>query len=527
MKRNILILGNHPIAHDLIRQYEVKGDYVTHIMKISVESIDIADYVEMCLLTNPTKVLRINEDDKAFSALRHIAQAYKKSKQSGQRLKCHLLLQSQTSLWILQTHDVFSDITSCIELYPFTLADQWAKTVFCRLPKSLRTYKPLDRVPIKPDSNKTVHLLIVGNGEMAESLALHAALIAHFPNYTRNHSLRTRITLLDTDIHTKRDAFINRYKNLFDHSYYRDVKLGESKALTNVHRPMYCDEREDFVDIEWEFVDGDIHDSVMQDKLRIWAYDHEQELTIALCLEDAERNMNEALTLPTFIRQQEVPVLVYVHQYGIFNELCATDVFQNIYPFGMEDCGYDIDLPLLQMAKRLHYFYMCSYGQKGTPTDLPLDEIEEEWNKIESFNIRYSNINGVMAIATKMRSLGHDENDWNRFYALTQDEIELLSSVEHNRWSVERLIMGFRPPTTEEREQIRSNIGEWICAVRSGGVKPKEYLKDVYKKKKIHLDLCAYRELGEDKTGQNVRVYDYDLTACIPLIANSFNEQLA
>ena len=154
-----------------------------------------------------------------------------------------------------------------------------------------------------------------------------------------------------------------------------------------------------------------------------------------------------------------------------------------------------------------------------------LDEMEKEWRKIDSFNIRYSNINNVMTIATKMRSLGHDENDWEKFYALSQEEVELISAVEHNRWSVDRLILGFRPPRNNEREEIKANIRQIICAREQGGDMPEEYLKDVYKKKKIHYDLCAYRELDVDKTGQNVRLYDYDLTACIPLIANSFKEQ--
>jgi len=81
--------------------------------------------------------------------------------------------------------------------------------------------------------------------------------------------------------------------------------------------------------------------------------------------------------------------------------------------------------------------------------------------------------------------------------------------VEHNRWSIDRLILGFRPPTREERLEIKQHIA----------------LKDDYKRRKIHYDLCSYGELDVDKTGQNVRVYDYDLTACIPLIANSYREQ--
>ena len=41
----------------------------------------------------------------------------------------------------------------------------------------------------------------------------------------------------------------------------------------------------------------------------------------------------------------------------------------------------------------------------------------------------------------------------------------------------------------------------------------------------MHFDLCSYSELGNDATGKDVRIYDYDLTACIPLIANTFKEQ--
>jgi hypothetical protein len=176
------------------------------------------------------------------------------------------------------------------------------------------------------------------------------------------------------------------------------------------------------------------------------------------------------------------------------------------------------------MAKRLHYFYTYSFGQKGTPTVMPPEEVEKEWRKVSSFSQRYSNIFNVMTIATKMRSLGHESKDWDKFFALTQQEIEILSAVEHNRWSVERLILGFRPPTDTEREEIRQNIEVFITAKKAGGQTPEQDLKDLFKKQKVLYDLCSYQELGEDRTGQNVRVYDYDLTACIPLITQSFNE---
>ena len=152
------------------------------------------------------------------------------------------------------------------------------------------------------------------------------------------------------------------------------------------------------------------------------------------------------------------------------------------------------------------------------------DEVEQEWRKLESFSFRYSNIYNVMTLATKMRILGHRDDDWEKFYALTQEEIEQLSAVEHNRWSVDRLILGFRPPTDIEREEIEKNIQQFILAKKTGGEKPDKDLKTVYKRKKVHYDLSSYRELREDKTGENVKALDYDLTACIPLIAQSYNE---
>ena len=402
------------------------------------------------------------------------------------------------------------------------MEDQWAKNVFCGLGKGA-VYPPLDREKIDTASNKTVHLVIAGFSDLGESMALHATLIAHFPNYVRNQTLRTRITIVDKAMTAKKDAFIQRYSNLFEHSYYRNIDL-KQHSMTLYHEPLYHSSREDFVDVEWEFVDGDFYDPLLQQKLQLWADNKEQLLTLALCDTDLNNNFNRAFALPKNFYQNEITVLVAIESSAMLEKVRETDGYRNLYPIGMDNCGYEIRLPLLQMAKRLNYFYTCSYGQEGTPTDMPVEKVEATWRKVQTFSMRYSNIYNVMTLATKMRSLGHEEKDWDKFYALTQEEIETLSAVEHNRWSVERLILGFRPPTDMEREEIRENIEAFITAKKTGTAAPEQDLKDIYKKKKIHYDLCSYRELREDKTGQNVQLYDYDLTACIPLIAQSFKE---
>lgn len=64
---------------------------------------------------------------------------------------------------------------------------------------------------------------------------------------------------------------------------------------------------------------------------------------------------------------------------------------------------------------------------------------------------------------------------------LSEDEIETLAEVEHNRWNVEKLFMGFRPANKEERK------------LSSQDDKRKE-LKD----RGIHPDIMPYEYLDKE-----------------------------
>lgn len=501
MNNLIQIIGTHPIREDIKAQYEARGYGI--ITADSFATLDEAvEFRELCVL--PQKGIA---DHDTLQVLETYAAHRPETPEGQSKPICHLLLHDKMTLWLLQTIELYPEIHKKFEIYAFTMEDQWAKNVFCSLGGNNAIYPPLDREKIDAVSNKTVHLVIAGLSDLGESLAIHATLVAHFPNYVRNQALRTRITIVDKDLTARKNAFIQRYVHLFDHSHYRCIDL-KQRQMTLRHEPLYHASREDFVDVEWEFVDGDFYDPIMLHKLQHWGDDKEQLLTIALCDADSQINLDRAFALPKNIYQNGITVLVSTEQAGIIEKVRETENYRCLYPIGMIDCGYDISLPLLQMAKRLNYFYTCSYGQEGTPTDMPLEDVEAAWRNIGSFSMRYSNMYNVMTVATKMRSLGHDEKDWDKFFALTQEEVATLSAVEHNRWSVDRLILGFRPPTDAERKEIREHIE----------------LKDAYKKKKVHYDLCSYRELGVDKTGKDVRLYDYDLIACIPLIAQSFKE---
>lgn len=513
--KDVIVIGKHVIAQSIVSQYEALGCHVD--VSPDFEGVrDISKYGELCVLPDASV-----SDETTLNALESLANRYPIVETKP---LCHLLLHNKVTLWLMQTLNIYQDINRKFEIYAFTMEDQWAKNVLCHLDNNFAYYPALDHERIDVQSNKTVHIVIAGFSDLGESLAIHTALTAHYPNYVRNNSLRTRITMIGEHVIEKIDSFIHRYYNLFENSYYRIIHVDNRKIL-KFHEPIYNSSREDFIDVEWEFVESDFYDPVIQQKLMVWSEDKNSILTLALCEDSAEENFQHAFSMPKPIYLNDIPVFINVKNATLLDEVRTTNSYKNLYPIGMDDCGYDVSLPLLQMAKRLNYFYVCSYSEKGVPTDMPVDDIEKEWSKIESFSIRYSNIYNVMTVATKMRSLGHEEEEWNNFYALTQDEVELLSAVEHNRWCVDRLVLGFRPPTNSEREAIKNNIREFIAAKKTGGDKPAEDLKKVFKAKKIHYDLCSYKELDVDKTGRNVRVYDYDLTAGIPLIAQSFKEK--
>lgn len=72
----------------------------------------------------------------------------------------------------------------------------------------------------------------------------------------------------------------------------------------------------------------------------------------------------------------------------------------------------------------------------------------------------------------------------DRMRELTPHEIAILAEVEHNRWNVEELLMGYRTVTPEEEKEIEKNIE----------------LKNVYKEKRTaHYDIRPYEDLRSDE----------------------------
>ena len=478
----------------------------THMVIIST---NINEYLLVTREKAASELVFVESNDNA--AIRRLKEeAEKYDDCNGKRLECYLVLNDLTSLWLLQTVGLPKKIENKVDVFATTKEDLLAKTLFVKLPNLPSEFPSLDRIPISRESDTIVHLVIIGFSAQAEALALNAALVAHYPNYCRDCRLRTRITIIDDNIFDGRDRLTQRYIHLFDNSYYRTINLNDANPSCELHRPMYENQRKDFVDVEWEFVSGNVRNEAVRQKLKEWSSDNRQQLTIAICHSDFGRNDSDAFGLPEAVYQNNIPVFCHTEKNDILHLASQSSSYQSIIPFNNDICTINTLRVLKRLAQRVNYVYFhCFSLAPGEPVTAPsvINEgvLEKLWTDVGSLPKQYSNIFNAMTLGTKMHSIGHTSDDWKEYYALTLEEINILTEVEHNRWSVEELILGYRPVSDEEKKLIEEDISK----------------KKELRSRKIHYDLRAFEELQTDSTGKNVNVYDMALTQGIPLIIKS------
>lgn len=499
-RHKVLILGNHPLVADLQRQYLGMGHDITLHADGIVDASELNEATEVAVL--------MGDDYAALTMLKGLAEMTDMSLRGDKRLICHLLLHSQIALRMVQSCDFSDEIRERMDVYPFTMDEVWSRTI------------KLDYKPITINSEQTAHLVIFGTSDMAEAVAFNAAMVGHFPNYVRDHSLRTRITLVCEDATRLCQNFTARYRYLFDNCYYRlvgaQVNDSTKLAVTDFHEPQYKGKREDFVDVEWEFVEANIYNTSLRNKLQMWADSDKQLLTLVFAHDDCDRNMTEAMYLLDEVYDTVVPIYAYKRSDALEQIISPKGRAKRVTAFGMRHCGYDVSLPLVRMAKTVNYIYDQCYNDNDKnwngilryAVEIDADKRETLWQKLGEVK-RMSSIYNAMNVAVKMRSVGLPEEEWDRFYDIPQQDIELLAEVEHNRWSVEELLQGYRPCTDEEQQMVEKDIDK------------KEELKQL----RIHYDLRAYNDLRQDKTGKSAKIYDLCLCSCLPLIAKSFTDE--
>lgn len=435
-----------------------------------------------------------------------------------------------------KTSEIFSWFSDKnIEFVPYNFFSGWAKQVFVKCsyhdmenPDKEHQYPTVYGDGITEEDKKYVHLVFVGTTNFAVAFAMEAANVLHFPNFIKNKELRTRITFIDKNADKEKDEFITRNRHFFEvQSYYYD-------DLTNVEKEkkeplekrneyvMFEGENSNFLDVEFEFIKGDVFSKQVQDKISGWAGEHnnKQYLSIFLALSNQRENFVMGMNMPDSVYTNKVNVFIRQDRSDNFvtnlrmadstKEFTYAKIddgkihtfkrmarYANIYPFGMNEAGYSEDDRSLKRAKLINYLYSTMPSDNKFQSILELDAMSEEQIWLEANEkwrdltvaLKWSNLYNAYTIRTKlvclraMRGLKVDDKSRD-IETLSDYEVDVLAKVEHNRWNVEKLLMGFRKPNSDEDKYEHSDMAEDL---------------QVNKKLFIHHDIRPFEKLGDIK----------------------------
>lgn len=358
-QRRVIIYSGERTSENEIKELHIETAEEVYILGEDSSSDSIETYHD----TMNMECLRLI--NKEAESVEH----FQKSDKGDNRLVCRMMFEYQTSFNLFQTTDINDNK---INFRPFNYYEMWAQKVFVcqdlKEPADKSHYVPLEGYEgIKSQDNKFVHFVIVGMSRMGIAMAIEAAHLAHYPNFETLRK-RTRITFIDSNMKQERHQFMERFKDMFLLARRRDVmNFCENSTLydnaiypwvspltdpnsTSPYRGKYLGE--DFIDVEWEFINGSIEHPAIQRYLVDASADDEAKLTIAICLPDNNSALAAASYLSDKVYHSTNTKQVLIYQ-RLNDEMVKQLSLNNprfrakLKAFGMAKYCYDAELTSL------------------------------------------------------------------------------------------------------------------------------------------------------------------------------------
>lgn len=455
------------------------------------------------------------------------------------RLRCNVMFEYQTTFSSFQDSDIDYDTKAYIDFEPFSFHEIWARKVLVYGDKTY-DYKPLDQIStdsyINKSSEKSVHLIIVGMSKMGIAMALEAAQVCHYPNYV-TMGKKTRITFIDPDADVEQSFFAGRFSHLKNLSIWECVDASSPSFRYKNYLSSKTQSRQDWLDVEWEFVKGRVEQESVRSFLSDAVSDNSHIVSLAICLPKSHQAVAAAIYLPKVVHKKCLQILVYQR----ISASLITQISSNpdgdlasLRPFGMVDKAFTASSHDDTRAMKVAYAYDMLYDEfsnlkeKNPCSTVDLrkqDDYGIEWEKVDykllgfdpvSYHKkdtwrlkvvnRWSSRANANSISVKLRSVNaHLIKDRTKMEDVLKENLHLLMQMEHNRWNIEKLIAGYRPYSTDELNKIPEyKTPNW------------EKYVDALKRDKAHIDLCCCSEL-EERDFNNVS-FDEVLIRTIPYI---------
>lgn len=400
-----------------------------------------------------------------------------------ERKSLTIWFENEASYAALQLNDISPRWKEYFEFRPYNYYKRWSNRLLTNSNYEIGTHKidypELDHDGIDENSKKHVHLMIVGMNRMGIALAKEAAHMMHFPNFdegTGNN--RTRITFIDDNADVEMNFFIGRHRGYFEIAPIKYADLTTSKFKGFSSGEQTGDKDKNFLDVQFEFIKGRIESKNVREWLRHELDDEDAIITIAICLHNPSQSFGMAMYLPEevytrgrndlskpweiidkdkivniFVRQEKTGALIKAFGDTAKSDKAKNKKYANIYPFGMIDDSFSINYNSNHLAMAFNYVYEYYFTHSNTlPCSFPsFDELLLLWKECPTAN-KWSNLYLADSIEFKLRSLGYDFNRI-KVAVLTNEQIEKMAYTEHCRWNMEKLLMGYRPLSDNEKKE--------------------------------------------------------------------------
>lgn len=458
------------------------------------------DLSRLCLDNDPKEIYVLGEeneeghDEISLECLKKISSI---RRANSPKVPCYVQIDSSSVFSILQQADFGEkEKIEDLDLHPFNFNEIWAQKVLSLTDFEGDGYIPLDGKGIGLESRNHVHLIIVGMTDLGKSLALNAAHVLHFPNFKEgDFETYTRITFIDKRADELGERFRNRHSVLFE--------LARWKAGNNWVDPLSDEDSsspykylgpKNFMDIEWEFIKGDIASPEIRQYLENSCSENNSLTTIALCEDNSDRNLAICLGLPLNILQGPALNMLLVRQREGDMAIKLLESIplrgDKVKAFGMMSECYEENLLTDRYGKLINALYNGDINISSDDKET-IDKIEKAWSDA-SITDRWSSNYSANMLFVKLRSLGFNNDNISEkaiVSQLSKPEVqEWIQKTEHNRWITERILQGFIPLTLEEQNKFES--------FRNDPNKTKKERKNLTKETKKHLDLCSNETLS-------------------------------
>lgn len=317
--------------------------------------------------------------------------------------KCYVNLHSQATLTLFRTYASADELgIDFTNFHSFSFYDEWAKYMIKKHWESSEDIQD--------------HFIIAGMTEMGIALARKIVLLCHKPSKEKH----TIINFIDDDMVSKSKLFIIQNQDFFDRCHYK-IK---TRQVYLTHEP---EADKDLLDVAFEFIEGNLSEEEIRQKLNDTALDEKKTTTIAICHDDPQQNITMGLSLPKNFNGDNCDARVWIYQptLGDLGKYLESERYTYFETFGMS--GEELDVRNEICTKRallINHFFL----HKKEPT-LDFSKkflIETEWEGTD--------------IAKRWICIRHAE--YIPFLTKYKDSDSKMTTVERNRSVADIFLFG-------------------------------------------------------------------------------------